>query len=74
MTYSSFDTDQSVPVLTDPLAADSSAMGSAARPRDCDNEVWGPGIDRMHNNGNCSVVPIFSKRAVKMDSDRTDRY
>ena len=42
MTHSYFDTDQSVPVLTDPLAADSSAMGSAARPRDCAKEVLGP--------------------------------
>ena len=26
----------------------------------------------MYNNGNCSVVPIFSKRAAKIDSDCTD--
>ena len=81
MTYSYFDADQSVPVLADPLAGDSSksrvvvvsAMGSAARPRDCANEVLGPGIYRMHNNGTCSGVPIFSKRAANIDSDCTDR-
>ena len=71
------------PDMVDPLAADEndpangevylvSAFGSKVKPHDCSNEILGPGIYRMFENRTCKGMPLFSKRAAKVDSRCTD--
>ena len=71
------------PDMVDPLAEDEnepengevylvSAFGSKVKPHDCSNEILGPGIYRMFENRTCKGMPLFSKRAAKVDSRCTD--
>ena len=73
--------DRHVASLADPLEGDGSpsqivimsAFGSTARPKECTNIILGPGIYRRYVNGTCVGIPLFSKRAGKVESPCTDQ-
>ena len=78
MSYKKFEPSDST--VVDPLSGDSSnsqiliisAFGSTARPTDCANDILGSGFYRHYRNSTCKGLPLFSKRAGKIDSACTD--
>ena len=74
--------DQNDPTFHDPLAVGEegglndqivvfSAFGSKAKPRNCVNEVAGPGIYRVLEDGTCKGLPLFSLRAADVEEECT---
>ena len=74
--------NQNDPTIVDPFAAGEdgelndqlvvfSAFGSKAKPKNCVNEVAGPGIYRVLEDGTCRGLPLFSLRAAEVEEDCT---